>query len=101
MTLRMTSRRTLLASVILRVLQAKRLSVFVGWPGESPLPGLTDEEKPRQRGPKRASKIRRLFNLSKEDDVRRSVSVKSAEFWIGNQSLCPEGKEPSLSMAEA
>lgn len=43
--------------------------------GESPLPGLTDEEKPRQRGPKRASKIRKLFNLSKEDDVRRSVPV--------------------------
>lgn len=39
--------------------------------GENPLPGLTDEEKPRQRGPKRASKIRKLFNLSKDDDVRK------------------------------
>lgn len=35
------------------------------------LPGLTDEEKPRMRGPKRASKIRKMFNLSKEDDVRK------------------------------
>ena len=26
--------------------------------GEQELPGLTDEEKPRQRGPKRASKVR-------------------------------------------
>jgi hypothetical protein len=33
--------------------------------GEQELPGLTDEEKPRMRGPKRANKIRKLFNLSK------------------------------------
>jgi hypothetical protein len=33
--------------------------------GEQELPGLTDEEKPRLRGPKRASKIRKLFNLTK------------------------------------
>lgn len=39
------------------------------------LPGLTDEEKPRLRGPKRASKIRKLFNLTKDDDVRKYVNV--------------------------
>ena len=33
--------------------------------GDAELPGLTDEEKPRLRGPKRASKIRKLFNLTK------------------------------------
>jgi hypothetical protein len=44
-------------------------------PGEQPLPGLTDEEKPRMRGPKRASKIRKLFNLSKDDDVRKYVNT--------------------------
>jgi hypothetical protein len=33
--------------------------------GEAELPGLTDDEKPRMRGPKRASKIRKLFNLTK------------------------------------
>ncbi|XVE93158.1 hypothetical protein REPUB_Repub01dG0166200 [Reevesia pubescens] len=38
--------------------------------GENNFPGLTDTEKPRMRGPKRASMIRKLFNLSKEDDVR-------------------------------
>ena len=42
--------------------------------GEQELPGLTDEEKPRMRGPKRANKIRRLFNLSKDDDVRKCVN---------------------------
>ncbi len=33
--------------------------------GEQELPGITDEEKPRMRGPKRASRIRKLFNLTK------------------------------------
>lgn len=35
--------------------------------------GLTDESKPIRLGPKRANKIRKLFNLSKEDDVRKFV----------------------------
>jgi small subunit ribosomal protein S6e len=39
--------------------------------GEATIPGLTDEEsvKPKRLGPKRATKIRRFFGLSKEDDV--------------------------------
>jgi len=41
--------------------------------GDSELPGLTDNYVPRRLGPKRASKIRKLFNLSKEDDVRKYV----------------------------
>jgi len=41
--------------------------------GENELPGLTDRSIPRRLGPKRASKIRKLFNLSKEDDVRKYV----------------------------
>ena len=43
--------------------------------GESEISGLTDEEKPRMRGPKRASKIRKLFNLGKDDDVRKCVTT--------------------------
>jgi len=39
--------------------------------GDNDLPGLTDTEVPRMRGPKRASKIRKLFNLSKEDDLHK------------------------------
>jgi small subunit ribosomal protein S6e len=42
--------------------------------GENNLPGLTDTEKPRMRGPKRASKMRKLFNLSK-DDVHKYVNT--------------------------
>jgi len=41
--------------------------------GEEELPGLTDKYIPRRLGPKRASRIRKLFNLSKEDDVRKYV----------------------------
>merc|ERR1712151_651123 len=35
--------------------------------------GLTDDSIPRRLGPKRANNIRKLFNLSKEDDVRKYV----------------------------
>lgn len=41
--------------------------------GEQEIPGLTDKTQPRRLGPKRASKIRKLFNLSKDDDVRQYV----------------------------
>merc|ERR1712121_1682 len=40
---------------------------------EAEIPGLTDNTIPRRLGPKRASKIRKLFNLSKEDDVCQYV----------------------------
>merc|ERR1719293_254763 len=41
--------------------------------GEGEIPGLTDNTIPRRLGPKRASKIRKLFNLTREDDVRQYV----------------------------
>jgi len=41
--------------------------------GPEELPGLTDRYLPRRLGPKRASKIRKLFNLTKQDDVRKYV----------------------------
>jgi len=41
--------------------------------GPEHIEGLTDHEIPRRLGPKRASKIRKLFNLSKTDDVRQFV----------------------------
>merc|ERR1712226_1265744 len=49
------------------------LALVVVKKGESDIPGLTDGNKPRRLGPKRASKIRKLFALSKEDDVRKFV----------------------------
>lgn len=44
--------------------------------GDAEIPGLTDTIIPKQWGPKRASKIRSMFNLSKEDDVRKYVIRK-------------------------
>ena len=45
--------------------------------GEKDLPGVTDTERPRLRGPKRATKIRKLFNLTKEDNLKRYVKAYS------------------------
>ncbi|KAI7733350.1 hypothetical protein M8C21_004477 [Ambrosia artemisiifolia] len=56
------------------------LNLVIVKKGENDLPGLTDVEKPRMRGPKRASKIRKLFNLSKEDDVRKYVNTYRRTF---------------------
>jgi len=41
--------------------------------GEQQIEGLTNDKKPRRRGPKRATRIRKLFNLQKTDDPRRFV----------------------------
>ncbi|KAH8339085.1 hypothetical protein KR074_003423 [Drosophila pseudoananassae] len=49
------------------------LALVVVRKGEQDIPGLTDCFRPRRLGPKRASKIRKLFNLTKQDDVRRYV----------------------------
>ena len=56
------------------------LNLVIVKKGENDLPGLTDLEKPRMRGPKRASKIRKLFNLSKDDDVRKYVNTYRRTF---------------------
>lgn len=41
--------------------------------GVNEIPGLTDKAVGKKLGPKRASKIRKLFNLDKSDDVRKYV----------------------------
>jgi len=46
------------------------LNLVVVKKGPQEIPGLTDQVKPRRHGPKRATKIRKLFNLTKEDDVK-------------------------------
>jgi len=49
--------------------------------GAADLPGLTDPDsvKPSLRGPKRANNIRKLWGLTKEDDVRQFVSRKKVK----------------------
>jgi len=54
--------------------------------GEQEIPGLTDDVKPRRLGPKRASKIRKLFNLEKKDDVRE---------YVIRRQIAKEGKKPT------
>jgi small subunit ribosomal protein S6e len=49
------------------------LNLVVVKKGPQEIPGLTDSEKPRRHGPKRANNIRKLFNLTKKDDVRQFV----------------------------
>lgn len=56
--------------------------------GEKDIPGLTDNTVPRRLGPKRASKIRKLFNLAKEDDVRQ---------YVVRRPLNKEGKSRSFN----
>jgi len=41
--------------------------------GEAEIEGVTDGEKPRRLGPKRANYIRKTFALRKKDDVRKYV----------------------------
>merc|ERR1712216_377517 len=45
--------------------------------GEQELPGLTDKTLPRRLAPKRASKIRKLFNLSKEKRAEKASQRRS------------------------
>ena len=61
------------------------LNLVIVKKGEKDIPGLTDTTVPRCLGPKRASRIRKLFNLSKEDDVCQDVVQKP---------LNKEGKKP-------
>jgi len=49
------------------------LNLVIVKKGDEEIPGLTDKNIPRRLGPKRASKIRKLFDLGKKDDVRKYV----------------------------
>ncbi|KAG2378968.1 hypothetical protein C9374_007606 [Naegleria lovaniensis] len=67
---------------------AAAVSLIVVKKGDQEIPGLTDQVRPKTLGPKRASKIRKLFNLSKLDDVRKYVIKRNVK--IG-QSVTPKG----------
>jgi len=55
------------------------LSLVLVRKGAEELPGLTDDNKPRRLGPKRAANIRKLFALEKKDDVRNFVVRRQIE----------------------
>ncbi|KAI0942023.1 hypothetical protein AcW1_009647 [Taiwanofungus camphoratus] len=71
------------------------LSLVIIKQGENEIPGLTDNVLPKRLGPKRATKIRKFFNLSKEDDVRKYVvrrEVTSAK----KENAKPYTKAPKI-----
>jgi len=61
------------------------LNLVVVKKGPAEIPGLTDTVKPRRLGPKRASRIRKLFNLEKEDDVKK---------YVIRRQITKDGKKP-------
>lgn len=56
------------------------LSLVIVKKGESEIEGLTDVSIPRRLGPKRAGKIIKMFNLEREDDVRKFVLRRPAQY---------------------
>merc|ERR1711916_261912 len=49
------------------------LNLVVVKKGDAEIEGVTDVNRPRRLGPKRAANIRKLFDLTKDDDVRKFV----------------------------
>merc|ERR1712212_474218 len=65
--------------------------------GEAEIPGLTDTTIPRRLGPKRAGKIRKLFNLTKDDDVRQYVVRRPLPVKEGKpEPSTPKTKAPKI-----
>jgi len=64
--------------------------------GDEEVEGLTDKYIPRRLGPKRATKIRKLFNLSKEDDVRKYVIRREIKPKEGKEVKKPKTKAPKI-----
>jgi len=61
------------------------LNLVVVKKGDNEIPGLTDVIKPRRLGPKRATRIRKLFNLDKKDDPRA---------YVIKRQITKDGKKP-------
>ena len=73
------------------------LSLIVVKQGLNDIPGLTDVALPKRLGPKRANNIRKMFNLAKEDDVRKYVirrEVPSKHEGKTNSKVQPEKLTP-------
>jgi small subunit ribosomal protein S6e len=69
------------------------LNLVIVRKGEGEVPGLTDSIRPRRLGPKRATRIRKLFRLTKEDDVRQYVVRRAIE---GKEGKKGTSKAPKI-----
>ena len=67
------------------------LNLVVVKKGDGELPGLTDTTVPRRLGPKRATRIRKLFALDKADRMEKNYRVK-------REVSRGEGKKPTIKM---
>merc|ERR1712045_62809 len=72
------------------------LSVAIVKTGETEIPGLTTDPVPRRLGPKRASHLRKLFNLGKQDDVRQYVIKRPLPVKEGKEVKKPTAKAPKI-----
>jgi small subunit ribosomal protein S6e len=55
------------------------LNLVIVKKGDKDIPNVTDSSQARRLGPKRANKIRALFNLGKDEDVRKHVISRKFE----------------------
>ena len=65
------------------------LNLVIVRKGEGELPGLTEEAVPRRLGPKRATRIRKLFALDKADKMEKQYRLK-------REVSRGEGKKPTI-----
>ena len=63
------------------------LNLVVVKKGDKEIAGLTDVTRAPRLGKKRASKIRKLYSLSKEDDVRKYVVTRTYETKKGKKQV--------------
>jgi len=71
------------------------LALVIVKQGDNDIPGLTDQVLPKRLGPKRATKIRRFFNLTKQDDVRKFV-IRREVHYKKNPDKKPYTKAPKI-----
>lgn len=57
----------------------KMLNFTIAKKGDAEIPGLTEGDAVRRLGPKRASKIRKMFDLEKTDKVQNFVNRREAK----------------------
>lgn len=57
--------------------------------GEADIPGVTDVVNPKRLGPKRATKIRKMFGLTKDDDVSPLLPPKDRSNLSDTGTLFP------------
>jgi len=72
------------------------LSLVIVKKGEAEMDGVTNKTVPRRLGPKRASGIRKLFNLTKTDDVRQYVVRRPLKPKEGKEGQKEKTKAPKI-----